>query len=359
MPSWKKVAVSGSDASFNSILATTNVVAQSFTGSLFGTASQAIQTQTASYVNPLTQSVYLSGSLDINSQNGNLFTATADTLIFTGSMYTTGGVFFQGLPSASTNYLVGYDETTGRLSYQSTSSVASITSSFAVSSSYAVSASYASASSFLNGQTAYVNEIFPTSGNSANRIFLENNTGFGATGSIVIYTSAVPLVLSAGAGTEAVQITGSLNIQNGATGSFSGSFSGSLLGSASYAFNSTSASYAATASHADIFTIGGSQMQYSNVPSTSAGANGIFATNTGSFAGAFYQYTLFSGSNARSENATAVWTPTTSSYTNYSTIDVGSTSGVVASVTIVSGQIQLNILTPTAGWTVRAVATYV
>jgi len=150
----------------------------------------------------------------------------------------------------------------------------------------------------------------------------------------------------------------SLNVDTSITASIvsSSQFIGNLTGTASFA---TSASNAATASHAEIFTIGGSQMQYSNVPSTSAGANGIFATNTGSFAGAFYQYTLYSGSNARSENATAVWTPTTSSYTNYSTIDVGNTSGVVGSVAIVSGQIQLNILTPTAGWTIRAVATYV
>ena len=56
MPSWKKVIVSGSDASLNSINVATNVVAQSFTGSLFGTASfavsasQAQNSTTASYV---------------------------------------------------------------------------------------------------------------------------------------------------------------------------------------------------------------------------------------------------------------------------------------------------------------------
>lgn len=132
--------------------------------------------------------------------------------------------------------------------------------------------------------------------------------------------------------------------------------SASLKGNADTA---TSASYAATASHAEVFTIGGSQMMYSNVSSTSIGNNSIFATNTGSFVGAFYQYTLYSGSNARSENANVVWTPTTSSYTNYSTIDVGNTSNVVGSVVIVGGQIQLNLFTPTAGWTVRAVATFV
>jgi hypothetical protein len=41
MPNWKKIIVSGSDATLNSLNVATNVVAQSFTGSLFGTASYA------------------------------------------------------------------------------------------------------------------------------------------------------------------------------------------------------------------------------------------------------------------------------------------------------------------------------
>jgi len=42
MPNWKKLIVSGSDASLNSLNVAQNVTAQSFTGSLFGTASFAI-----------------------------------------------------------------------------------------------------------------------------------------------------------------------------------------------------------------------------------------------------------------------------------------------------------------------------
>jgi hypothetical protein len=41
MPNWKKVIVSGSDASLNSLSVASNVNAQSFTGSLFGTSSYA------------------------------------------------------------------------------------------------------------------------------------------------------------------------------------------------------------------------------------------------------------------------------------------------------------------------------
>lgn len=116
--------------------------------------------------------------------------------------------------------------------------------------------------------------------------------------------------------------------------------------------------YAETSSHADSFTIGGSLIKYSLVPSTIAGNNGIFATNTGSFSSAFYQYTVFKGENARSNNTIAVWTPTTQSFTNYSTIDIGSTVGVEASVVFVGNQVQLNLQTPTPGWTVKAMVTF-
>ena len=49
MPNWKKVIVSGSNAALNSLTVATNVVAQSFTGSLFGTSSFANNATSASY----------------------------------------------------------------------------------------------------------------------------------------------------------------------------------------------------------------------------------------------------------------------------------------------------------------------
>jgi hypothetical protein len=206
---------------------------------------------------------------------------------------------------------------------------------------------------FVNSAANDYYQIIWQSADTRVRLLAEPADGHPGIPSVILTANRVDQFLSN---------TGSFN------GSFNGNFTGSLFGTASQAISASfatsasqavSSSFALTASHADVFTIGGSKMMYSNTPSTSAGNNGIFATNTGSFAGAFYQYTLYSGSNARSENANVVWTSITSSFTNYSTIDVGNTSGVVGSVVITGGQIQLNILTPTAGWTVRAVATFV
>ena len=69
MPNWKKLIVSGSDASLNSLNVTTNVTAQSFTGSLFGTSSYSTQALSSSYTNI--------SSLGGFVQGGNSFGTTA------------------------------------------------------------------------------------------------------------------------------------------------------------------------------------------------------------------------------------------------------------------------------------------
>ena len=69
MPNWKKLILSGSNASLNSLIVTSGV-----TGSLFGTSSWSQNTVTASYVNPLTQTVIITGSLLVSgstTQTGN------------------------------------------------------------------------------------------------------------------------------------------------------------------------------------------------------------------------------------------------------------------------------------------------
>ena len=140
-------------------------------------------------------------------------------------------------------------------SYATTASYAE-SASYAISSSAAISASYATTASYADSASIaisssqsltashltpvtnlYVNEIYPTTGNSANRIFTENvNTGFGGIGDTVIYTSIFDINLYPGAGTRAVKVTGSLGVSNGITGS--------LQGTASFATSATSASYA-------------------------------------------------------------------------------------------------------------------
>jgi len=108
-------------------------------------ATSALNADTASYVNTLNQAVVISGSLSINTTTGNAFDINADTFIFTGSFNQTGSVFLTGLTQVSKSFVVGYDNTTGQLSYQTAVDNADTASYalFAVSASKAVSASYA------------------------------------------------------------------------------------------------------------------------------------------------------------------------------------------------------------------------
>ena len=95
MPSWKKVIVSGSDASLNSINVATNVVAQSFSGSLLGTASYATN---ADFLDGKDSTVFATTGSNIFRGNqtvtGSLFTTGSNTLV--GSTFLTGSLNITG-----------------------------------------------------------------------------------------------------------------------------------------------------------------------------------------------------------------------------------------------------------------------
>ena len=168
-----------------------------------------------------------------------------------------------------------------------------------------------------------------------------------ATSSIMIGSTSIAL------GVTASSLTGLTSVN--AT-----SFTGSLLGTASFATTATSASFAATSSFAASgFTVGISQFQTATVASSIVGANNLFTTPTGSFTGAKYLYTVTSGSNARMGEIFAIWNGGTAQFTDVSTLDIGSTTVVTASVTIVTAQAQLNFQTNTSGWTIKSQATFI
>lgn len=109
MPSWKRVIVSGSDASLNTLTVTNGI-----TGSLFGTASYATQALSASFAPstpafPFTGSAIITGSLNV-----------------IGNTTMTGSLIVSG--STSTNLLVGtnalYVSSSGRVGLGVTSSLA-------------------------------------------------------------------------------------------------------------------------------------------------------------------------------------------------------------------------------------------
>jgi hypothetical protein len=128
---------------------------------------------------------------------------------------------------------------------------------------------------------------------------------------------------------------------------------------ASYILSAVSASYAATASYANTFNIGLSQIKTATVASSIAGANNLFTDSTGSFSGAKYLYTVTNGTNARTGEVLAIWAGGSVQYTDNSTLDLGSTTAVTASVSIVTAQAQFNVQTNTSGWTIKSQVTYI
>ena len=55
----------------------------------------------------------------------------------------------------------------------------------------------------------------------------------------------------------------------------------------------------------------------------------------------------------------AVWNAGTATFTDVSTLDLGNTTAVSASVSIVSSQAQLNFQTSTSGWTIKSQGTLI
>jgi hypothetical protein len=54
----------------------------------------------------------------------------------------------------------------------------------------------------------------------------------------------------------------------------------------------------------------------------------------------------------------AVWNGGSVQFTDNSTLDIGSTTAVTASVSVVGGDVQFNIQTNTSGWSLKSLATF-
>ena len=143
-----------------------------------------------------------------------------------------------------------------------------------------------------------------------------------------------------------------------AIASFSGIAGSPNATTASYAVTATTASYANNFIVANTLTIDQTLTDYHVVPSSIAGSNNMFNLVTGSYSSGFFKYTVANGNNARSGEIMAVWAGGAIQFTDNSTLDIGNTSGVVASAVIVSNSVQFNLTTATSGWRLKSLATF-
>jgi len=166
--------------------------------------------------------------------------------------------------------------------------------------------------------------------------------------------------------------TSSFNAYTGSnTSQFAGTASYALASSfvqnaqtASYVLQSVSASFAVNAQSGSNFVVtntlslDGNLIDSSLISSTIAGSNILFTQATGSYTSAHGRYTVYKGANSRAGEFVTAWNGTTTSYYDNSTIDIGDTTDVSFTSSIVTGQIQINAGTITSGWTVKMLVTY-
>lgn len=245
--------------------------------------------------------------------------------------------------------------------------------------------------------TKYIG-MFPNSGVESTRFLANGSVMLGTTFTDAGYRLQVS---ASGAASGALQIIGTSTI----TGSLSVSagITGSHFGTSSYATQALSASFATTSSYVNMLnqavivtgslavsgstgtlfssnvdtliltgslivtgstvltgslSIGVSTIVANTVTASISGSNILFNQATGSFTGAKYLYTVASASNARTGEMLAVWNGTTTQYTDNSTLDIGGTTAVTASVSISASQAQFIVQTTNAGWTLKSQVTY-
>jgi len=85
-----------------------------------------------------------------------------------------------------------------------------------------------------------------------------------------------------------------------------------------------------------------------------SGSTVIYGLPTSSYDGIFVDYVIRSGSNARAGQFMGMWSGSTTTYTDNSTTDFGSTSGFIFGLIISGSNMVLTGSASTSGWTVRA-----
>jgi len=209
------------------------------------------------------------------------------------SLHVSGTAAFPNLTDTAQTNVVTYDTTTGQLFY--------------------------TASSAIGGGGSGT----PTSpGGQNTQIQFNSGSSFSGSGNFTFdYT------------TNQVITTGSL-ITSGSTQTIGTSrFTGSVLITGSTNINGTL-----------FLGTGSAQALYTTAKITTvSGINTIYSLQTASYDGAFFDYTLISGTNARAGQIMSIWSGSQVRYTETTTTDIGSTSEFIFSVALTAGSASLQV----------------
>lgn len=380
MPNWKKLIVSGSDATLNSLNVTQNVVADSFTGSLsyndlVGTPEGLVSSSSQIELDQISGSTFANQTYTFPSNviiEGQL-TASSFTSIVSQSIIITD--------SGSTKFGDSLDDThqfTGSLLVSGTIEAPSITGSLDGTASYAISASYAENAGLLDGLDS---TVFATTGSntfvgeqivSGNitqtgslttnglHVLLQDNTEFSISGSEFLFD------FDTFDFSGSMEVTGSFDILGSITAT---SITSSLDGTASYAENANlldgldSTVFATTGSNqfngdqtiTGSLTLSSSLFQYgSNTDIDSGSVESVLSVPTESYNAAFFDYVIVNGTNSRAGTVTAVWNGSSVQYNEVYTSDIGDTNDVVLEAQLSGANIELQATTFSDNWEIRS-----
>jgi hypothetical protein len=316
----------------NSIITGSLNVTQGVTASLFGTASYAIQSLTASY---------WSGSIKHAETSSYSFYAESVGGIISGSIVTTGSNNFVGNQTISGSLSV-----TGNLTVLGTASFTYVTAS-----QIALSASFLSLNVFEPAERFGGIKVYD-SGSFAHQATA--SLAWDSTKNVWIYQNVTGSVNAGGVFIAGPENTGSLGDEqfliegripksvgeNHIDNSIMSEISGSI---------GVSGSLVVTGSFGLLQSIYKNQ----NTSSLTSGTKIISTNSTSSYTSAFYNYVLSSGANARAGQFITVWNGSSINYTDVSTTDIGNTLSVVFTASLSGGNVVLSTVLPSNDWTIK------
>ena len=351
----------------------TAIISGSFTGSmvgnLTGTASYAAYALTASYALNGGGTTINTGSF-VTTSSFNSFTASYGTGSFTGSFVgTLTGTASYSTTAATASYVLNaisssYAATASYVlnavssSFATTAATASyvlnaVSASFATTSSYvlnAISASFASTASSVNplNQSVFISASLTVTG-SVN--ILQNITASRAiiSGSTNTASGSILTVIGSGSGQPVFTVIGS----SGELFSITDSLSGSL-----FSVNDISG-LPILEVFSDSTTVVGDYQAPSLLTTKAATLNVgntlIYSIPTASYAGAWFDYTITSASNARCGTVMAIRNGSSLVYTETTTTDIGSTAGVAFMVMITGSSMALTGSATSPSWSFKSI----
>jgi hypothetical protein len=350
--SGSKLGIGTINPSSASLTVNGNVWATSFTGSLLGTASYASQAlsssfaTTASYVLNAVSSSFASTA---SYWSGSIVNAASASFASTASYVVTAQTASYVILAQTASYVVTAQTASFVTGSIFTNGNRALSASYALTSSYvlqAVSASFATTASYASTYAP----VFPYTGSAiitgslivtgSTSIKQSNGTISGSSLTVYGSGSSLPVFTVQGSQGELFSVTDSLSGSLFSVNDISGlpvieAFSDNTVLLGSYQAPALLTTYKTVLTASGNFTL-------SSLP-------------TASYDGAFYDYTARSGSNARAGSMMAIWSGSSVNFTETTTTDFGSTTGLNLGVFVIGGNMVLTGSASTTAWTIKTI----